>query len=98
MSEKDTFEYLDNEEKALIESFEKGEWKSLSGKDRDIFDSKLNSALDNHAKKDARINIRLSKNDLQMLKIRAVREGLPYQTMISSILHKVASGQLDDKL
>lgn len=55
----------------------------------------LSSAAKNYQTKDARINIRLSKTDLNQLKRRAAREGLPYQTMISSILHKVANGLLD---
>lgn len=46
-------------------------------------------------RKDARINIRLSTADLQMLKRRAAEEGLAYQTLIASILHKYASGSGD---
>jgi len=43
-------------------------------------------------RKDARINIRLSNADLEMLKHRAVEEGLPYQSLIASVLHKYVSG------
>ena len=45
-------------------------------------------------RKDRRLNIRLSSKDLEAIKKRALEEGLPYQTLISSLLHKYASGQL----
>lgn len=44
--------------------------------------------------KDVRINIRLSSTDVANIKMKAAYEGLPYQTLISSILHKYASGYL----
>ena len=52
-------------------------------------------AAQRYVRKDARINIRLSTADLEMLKRRAVEEGLPYQTLIASILHKYVSGGVD---
>ena len=58
-------------------------------------EEKLKQAAGNYLKKDARINIRLSNHDLRRIKSLAAREGLPYQTMISSILHKVANGLYD---
>ncbi|MDQ6950845.1 MAG: hypothetical protein Q9M26_04205, partial [Mariprofundales bacterium] len=48
-------------------------------------------------KKDARINIRLSSRDLRSLQTRALREGMPYQTLVASVLHKFVDGQLVDK-
>ncbi len=48
-------------------------------------------------KKDARINIRLTSKDLRALQLRALKEGIPYQTLVSSVLHKFADGQLVDK-
>lgn len=52
----------------------------------------------NTFRKDARVNIRLSSKDLEALRNRAVEEGIPYQTLISSILHKYASGRLKERL
>lgn len=84
---------LDKEEKELSDSFDKGEWKSASNlKDEK---KKARKASDNYQKKDARINIRLSMTDLEQIKQKAVYEGLPYQTLIASILHKYAAGHLD---
>jgi len=47
-------------------------------------------------KKKRNINIRISENDLESIKLRAVREGLPYQTLIGSLIHKYAAGTLKD--
>jgi predicted DNA binding CopG/RHH family protein len=48
-------------------------------------------------RKDARINIRLSSKDLRALQARALKEGIPYQTLVASVLHKFVDGQLLDK-
>ncbi|ACJ19319.1 hypothetical protein CbuK_2134 [Coxiella burnetii CbuK_Q154] len=45
--------------------------------------------------KDARINIRISSTDLEQIKQKAAYEGIPYQTLIASILHKYAAGHLE---
>jgi len=81
---------LDAEEKKLLASFEKGEWKSV----KDIKKHKkiAKAAAKNTLQKDARINIRLSSNDLLRIKQKAAFEGIPYQTLIASILHKFAAG------
>ena len=81
---------LDKEEKELLDSFKKGEWKS----DKDL--SKRKTELKEYARattrKDKRVNIRISERDLKELQRIALREGLPYQTLISSILHKYVNG------
>ena len=48
-------------------------------------------------KKDMRVNIRISKKDLVALQSRALEEGIPYQTLIGSILHKYADGRLVER-
>lgn len=77
---------LDQEEKQLLEEIERGEWKSV----KDFAKAKREAieAARNTLNKIRNINIRLSEKDLQKLKAKAVREGLPYQTLASSILHK----------
>ena len=78
--------FHDDEEKALITAYERGEFKPV----KDQKGAKRNAVetAKRYMRKDARINIRLSLADLEMLKRRAVEEGLPYQTMIASVLHK----------
>jgi predicted DNA binding CopG/RHH family protein len=82
--------YLDKEEKELIESIEKGEWKTINKKEH----AKYISAADESLKKSKRINIRLSSKDLHDVQLKAIEEGLPYQTLITSLIHKYVSGKL----
>ncbi|MBL4818055.1 MAG: hypothetical protein JKY15_02315 [Deltaproteobacteria bacterium] len=81
---------LDSEEQELLDSYERGEWKSAPSSKQEI--QIAQRAASQFMKKDARINIRMSSHDLDGLKQIAVREGLSYQTLIGSILHKFVSG------
>jgi len=78
------------EEKLLLESFKNGEWKT--SKKLTYEKQRALSAAENYLLKDTRINIRISSNDLKRIKQKAAYEGLPYQTLIASILHKYATG------
>jgi predicted DNA binding CopG/RHH family protein len=80
----------DDEEKALITAYERGEFQPV--KDQKGAKRAAREAAQRYLRKDARINIRLSTADLEMLKRRALEEGLPYQSMIASVLHKYAVG------
>jgi len=83
---------FDQEELEILESFEKGEWKSVPDLDRRKAELKASATAT--LRKDKRVNIRISERVLRELQRQAVREGLPYQTFISSILHKYANGTL----
>jgi predicted DNA binding CopG/RHH family protein len=90
LSNDDFNQELDAEEKDLLESFERGEWKSVPNlEEAKAF---VREAAANYLRKDARINIRLSRSDLSRIKQMAAYEGLPYQTLIASLLHKYATG------
>jgi predicted DNA binding CopG/RHH family protein len=84
--------HLDQEEKELLDSFEKGEWKTVKNIAKEKALAKKTAS--NSLNKDVRINIRLSSVDVSHIKQRAAFEGLPYQTLITSILHKFAAGHL----
>jgi predicted DNA binding CopG/RHH family protein len=86
---------LDAEEKDILESYERGEWKQVKGVKREI--RKLRTYARNTLQKDKRINIRMSSKDLNQVQVIAAREGIPYQTLISSITHKYVSGYLIEK-
>ena len=86
---------LNSEEKEILEAFEKGKLKRSKNVEHEIAQHKV--AADATFKKDARINIRLSSRDLRSLQTRALSEGMPYQTLVSSVLHKFVDGQLVDK-
>lgn len=83
---------LDKDEADILDSFERGEWESIDNVKKGKIAAK--QAAGNYLKKDARINIRLSGNDLAKIKQRAAYEGIPYQTLIASVLHKYAAGHL----
>lgn len=85
---------LDAEEKAILTAFEAGEFKSVANAKREIKRHAAYAAAT--FQKDSRINIRLSSKDLRLLQKRALREGLPYQTLISSLLHKYVEGRLTE--
>ena len=93
----DPFNPLDEEEKELMESIEKDEWIPLEGPDKEREIEKLRRAARNTYTKSERMNIRISPKDLHDLKIRALQEGIPYQTLVSSIIHKYLSDRLVEK-
>ena len=84
---------LNNEEKDFVEAFESGELRSVLSVNRRSF---IEQSAAETSKKDKRINIRISSRDLVAIQRRALREGMPYQTLVSSILHKYISGSLCD--
>ena len=84
---------LNNEEKDFVEAFESGELQSVLSANRRRF---IEQSAAETSKKDKRINIRISSRDLVAIQRRALREGMPYQTLVSSILHKYISGSLCD--
>ena len=86
---------LDKEEADLLRSIEAGEWKSVKNLKEEIKRSQEIARAT--LRKDRRVNIRISERDLQGLQKRALREGIPYQTLISSVLHKYLAGTLTDR-
>lgn len=80
---------LDEEEQKLLEEFERGEWKPV--KDLAQRKKELMEIAKNTSNKTKNINIRLSERDLHKLKVKAEKQGIPYQTLASSILHQSAS-------
>jgi len=77
---------LNKEEKELLRSFEKGEW--IPEKNIDLIKRKYAGYAETTLKKDKRLNIRISRRDLEGIQRMALAEGLPYQTLVSSIIHK----------
>jgi predicted DNA binding CopG/RHH family protein len=78
----------DAETTAMLASFMRGEWQAIPAQEQ------LRSAAARSLAKDARVNIRLSSRDVRLLKQRAAQEGMPYQTLIASVLHKFVTGQM----
>ena len=85
---------LDKEEQEILESYESGEWQSLTDVEAEI--EKHRQYAEATFKKDKRISIRISSRDLNALRKRALIEGMPYQTLIASVLHKYVDGRLKE--
>ncbi len=83
---------LNKEERQLEKEIESGEWKVVPNLAEEI--KKYQKYARNTLNKNKKINIRISDWDYDKIKIKAVGEGLPYQTLISSIIHKYLTGQL----
>mgnify|MGYP006427048921 CR=1 FL=1 len=83
---------FDQEENEILEAHEAGELKR--SKDALQTQKRHKEYAEAMFRKDARINIRLSSKDLRGLQKRALAEGIPYQTLIASVLHKYLEGRL----
>ncbi len=86
---------IGKEEKELLDSVERKEWVSIPDfrKEAKRYQEYARATF----RKDKRVNIRISEKDLTKIQKRALQEGLPYQTLMSSILHKFVTGQLKEK-
>ena len=82
---------LDPEEKQILDSFNRGEWVS-KGENLD----KFKEAAKQTFAKSRRINFRVSEKDFRGIQVKARAEGIPYQTLVSSVVHKYLSGQLKE--
>lgn len=83
---------LTTEEQDLLSSVDRGEWRTtpqFAKRKQEL--SKIAKAT---LRKEKRLNIRISERDLKELQLKALHEGLPYQTFVSSILHKYVNGSL----
>ncbi len=86
---------LDEEEREILESYERGEWVPVA--DKKVVIARLKVAAANTLRKERRVNIRITNQDLFALKEIALEDGIPYQTLMSSILHKYVTGRLVER-
>jgi predicted DNA binding CopG/RHH family protein len=86
---------LDKEERDLFRSVEKGEWRSVRNLEAEI--KAARSIADATVAKTQRMNIRIAERDLIALRVQAMKEGMPYQTLVSSIIHKYLAGRLVER-
>lgn len=85
---------FDKEEMEYFAEIENDEWVSAKNKKKIIAD--LEKAAHAMLTKNKRMNIRMNERDIELLKAKALEEGLPYQTLVSSILHKYVTGKLKE--
>ncbi len=81
---------LDREEAELLDSYEAGEWRSVAGLETEVREYQEYARAT--SKKNRRVNIRISSKDLEGIQKKALEEGIPYQTLISSILRDGSAG------
>lgn len=79
-------------ETEIARSLEKGEWKPIKNLKKEM--ERYREAAAETLLKNRRVNIRISAMDLEGLQAKAAEEGLPYQTLMASVLHKYVSGRL----
>lgn len=89
-----TMSKLNREEKEILAAYESGRTKAVPSEKKEL--ARHRKIAESTFKKDARINIRIASRDLRALQKRAIAEGIPYQTLISSVLHKYAEGRISD--
>jgi predicted DNA binding CopG/RHH family protein len=83
---------LDKDEKDLLASVDRGEWHSVKNLNEEK--ERHQQYARNTLKKDRRVNIRISSKDLEEIQALAVADGIPYQTLMASILHRFVNGRL----
>lgn len=86
---------LDKEEKEILELYERGEFKPIIKPKSEM--KKLSEYARDTLLRDKRINIRMSSKDLNQVQVIAAQEGIPYQTLISSVIHKFVTGLLTER-
>ena len=83
---------MNPEEREILEKFERGELRRAAGAEREIETARI--AARNTFKKTRRVNLRVTERDFNLAHARAREEGIPYQTLLSSVIHKYLSGRL----
>ena len=88
-------ENLSREEIDILEQFERGEFRSVPEVEREI--QRAREAARNTFNKTKRVNLRVTERDFNLAHARAREEGIPYQTLLSSVIHKYLSGRLTER-
>ena len=83
------------EEREILDEFEQGELRSAPGAEREL--QVARQAARNTFNKTRRVNLRMTERDFNLAHSRAREEGIPYQTLLSSVIHKYLSGRLTEK-
>ena len=86
---------LDDEEREILQEFERGEMRPVPDAKGEMEAARL--AARNTFNKTRRVNLRMTERDFNLAHMRAREEGLPYQTLLSSVIHKYLSGRLVEK-
>jgi predicted DNA binding CopG/RHH family protein len=83
---------LDDEEKEILDAYESGQLELRAPAPEEL--AAIKAAADNTFKKDRRITIRLYEHDYKVIQKKGLEMGIPYQTLISGIIHRYIEGDL----
>jgi predicted DNA binding CopG/RHH family protein len=86
---------LDSYESSILQDIENDEFSSVNHLANEIEEAR--AMVIRRQQKDLRMNLRISRYDLELIKTRAMEEGVPYQTLVTSIVHKYAQGKLKEE-
>lgn len=86
---------LTNEEKKIARSYARGDWKPVKNRKAEV--RRYQSYVRNALQKSSRVNIRISPQDLEGMQQKAIEEGIPYQTLMASVIHKYVAGRLTER-
>ena len=86
---------MGTEEREILDRFERGELRPAPAAEREL--DMARQAARNTFNKTRRVNLRVTERDFQLAHSRARKEGIPYQTLLSSVIHKYLSGRLTEK-
>ena len=86
---------MSTEERDILDRFQRDELRSAPGAEREI--EAARQAARNTFNKTKRVNLRVTERDFNLAHSRAREEGIPYQTLLSSVIHKYLSGRLTEK-
>ncbi|VGO11689.1 hypothetical protein PDESU_00234 [Pontiella desulfatans] len=86
---------LDKEEKDILEALERDEINTLTPSKKEI--AEIKAMAENTLRKDRRVTIRLYDHDLKGIQKKAIEKGMPYQTLISSMIHQYVEGDLIER-
>ena len=84
---------LNDEEREILDAFEDGKLSPIDMSEREI--EELKAAAAKAIDKSNRISIHIPQSDLKKIKKRAVKTGIPYQTLITAVLHQYAEGKIN---
>ena len=88
-------DHLNREERGISEKFDRGELRSVTGLEGEMTTAR--QAARNTFKKTRRVNLRVTERDFHLAHARARQEGVPYQTLLGSVIHKYLSGRLVER-
>ena len=88
--------HLTKEEKDLLKSYDRDEWRSVKNVKGEMIRYRAMAKATHQ--KDKRTNIRISSQDLEGIQKKAIETGIPYQTLISSVIHRYVTGRLTEKV